>query len=491
MSEFLPVKSIYTGADVTALGEAASDDVMLAPGGGIKYPDGSVQLTANIPFRVNTTNDPSKPYPEWYNPLDGQWYPFTADQVEPPPPPVAYTLTAVATNLSAAFTITPAGDGVLQFGDGASEAANGSATHVYAAAGTYTAVFTPNVQRDPAVSTSVTTVDPPIVYAISATANYLTATFTITPAGDGNLNFGDGITEPANGTKAHTYAAAGAYTATFTPNNANDIPASTPITVTNPPPAQVSIDYMMVAGGGGGGTFGGGGGGGLVQSSAIFTGGLAYAITVGAGGGAGGQGGNGGDSSISNIGTAVGGGGGGYYNGFSGTAGSSGGSGGGGGHGDPSGQPGGGGVPGQGNNGGAVAAGQYGCGGGGGGAGGAGGVGEMSNSYGGAGGAGGQSYITGQFYSGGGGGYGGAGYGGFGGAGGSGGGGQGGDRSPSTPGGAGTGGGGGNGQNGGSGIVVLSIPTALYTGNATGGPAVSNIGDRTILQFTQSGTYTA
>jgi hypothetical protein len=47
MSEFLPVKSIYTGADVTALGEAASDDVMLAPGGGIKYPDGSIQITAS------------------------------------------------------------------------------------------------------------------------------------------------------------------------------------------------------------------------------------------------------------------------------------------------------------------------------------------------------------------------------------------------------------------------------------------------------------
>jgi hypothetical protein len=62
---------------------------------------------------------------------------------------------------------------------------------------------------------------------------------------------------------------------------------------------------------------------------------------------------------------------------------------------------------------------------------------------------------------------------------------------PSTPGVGSTGGGGGDNQSGGSGIVVLSIPTALYTGNATGGPAVSNVGDRTILQFTQSGTYTA
>jgi hypothetical protein len=46
MSEFLPVKSIYTGSDVTALGEASPTDVMLAPGGGIKFPDGSIQIKA-------------------------------------------------------------------------------------------------------------------------------------------------------------------------------------------------------------------------------------------------------------------------------------------------------------------------------------------------------------------------------------------------------------------------------------------------------------
>lgn len=46
MSEFLPVKSIYTGTEVTALGEAAPDDVMLSPDGGIKFPDGSIQLSA-------------------------------------------------------------------------------------------------------------------------------------------------------------------------------------------------------------------------------------------------------------------------------------------------------------------------------------------------------------------------------------------------------------------------------------------------------------
>ncbi len=46
MSEFLPVKPIYTGTDVVALGEASPDDVMLSPGGGIKFPDGSLQITA-------------------------------------------------------------------------------------------------------------------------------------------------------------------------------------------------------------------------------------------------------------------------------------------------------------------------------------------------------------------------------------------------------------------------------------------------------------
>lgn len=56
MSEFLPIKSIYTGADVTALGEAAPDDVMLAPDGGIKYPDGSVQLTAKEKVSVDAGN---------------------------------------------------------------------------------------------------------------------------------------------------------------------------------------------------------------------------------------------------------------------------------------------------------------------------------------------------------------------------------------------------------------------------------------------------
>jgi len=57
------------------------------------------------------------------------------------------------------------------------------------------------------------------------------------------------------------------------------------------------------------------------------------------------------------------------------------------------------------------------------------------------------------------------------------------------------GGGGGKqsrgGGNGGSGIVILSIPTAKYTGTTTGSPTVTTSGANTILKFTASGTYTA
>jgi hypothetical protein len=37
----------------------------------------------------------------------------------------------------------------------------------------------------------------------------------------------------------------------------------------------------------------------------------------------------------------------------------------------------------------------------------------------------------------------------------------------------------------------VSIPTARYTGQTTGSPIVTNVGDRTVLQFNQSGTYKA
>jgi hypothetical protein len=62
-----------------------------------------------------------------------------------------------------------------------------------------------------------------------------------------------------------------------------------------------------------------------------------------------------------------------------------------------------------------------------------------------------------------------------------------------------TGGGGGGGSSGlgtnsgagGSGVVILSIPTANYSGTTTGSPTVTTSGSNTILQFNSSGSYTA
>ena len=48
----------------------------------------------------------------------------------------------------------------------------------------------------------------------------------------------------------------------------------------------------------------------------------------------------------------------------------------------------------------------------------------------------------------------------------------------------------GNGANGGSGVVMLKIPTASYSGTTTGSPAVTTVGDYKIIRFTSSGSYT-
>jgi hypothetical protein len=254
-----------------------------------------------------------------------------------------------------------------------------------------------------------------------------------------------------------------------------------------------TASYLMVAGGGGGGSgqtgvnqgAGGGAGGYLSGSSLSLTVGTTYTVTVGAGGAAPSSsiGSNGTDSSITGLTTAVGGGGGGYS-----TNGAAGGSGGGGG-----GIIGTGGAAtsGQGSNGGNANGSSYG-----GGGGGAGAVGSSSN---GVGGIGLQSSITGTatYYAGGGGG-------GFGGsgspAGGLGGGGQGSNSGGTgqTAGTVNTGGGGGGGQGdgssgaaGGSGVVIISVPTANYSGTTSGSPTVTTSGSNTIMTFTASGSYTA
>jgi len=265
--------------------------------------------------------------------------------------------------------------------------------------------------------------------------------------------------------------------------------------------------YLSVAGGGGGGSSnstnsgGGGGAGGFITSSTSVTPSIVYTITIGAGGAgstsSGVNGSNGFNSVLSGTGittvTSVGGGGGGDNQ-----SGSSGGSGGGGGAG-PSTRAGGAGTSGQGNAGGSgLYSGAY-AGGGGGGAGNVGG--NATSTNGGNGGNGSASSISGSSvtYAGGGGGGTSSG-GGAGGTGGTGGGGTGGlGTSGATNGTANRGGGGGgvgfspagSGKNGGSGIVIISVPTANYSGITTGSPTVTTSGSNTIIQFNASGTYTA
>ena len=281
-------------------------------------------------------------------------------------------------------------------------------------------------------------------------------------------------------------------------------------------PGPYSIDFLVVAGGGGGGTnvAGGGGAGGYRASTQSVSVGTVITVTVGDGG-AGGftpnsvRGTSGSNSSISGSGlttiTSAGGGGGGTYD--INPTGLSGGSGGGGaaksiGTGGSGNTPST--SPSQGNNGGNGAAELNPSGypsGGGGGAGGV-GVNGISNGASGNGGVGTASSITGSSVTRAGGGGGGADNNALG-TGGTGGGGNGARVSPATSATAGTantGGGGGGGQSeggalagaaGGKGVVILSMPSANFSGTTTGSPTESTSGGNKILVFNGSGSYTA
>ena len=264
-----------------------------------------------------------------------------------------------------------------------------------------------------------------------------------------------------------------------------------------------AVDYLVVAGGGGSigavpfsaGYGAAGAGGYIYETNKTLQKGVNYIVTVGAGG-AGAPDGNSsgvkGEDSQFLTSIAVGG-------GLSGLSENNGGDGGSGGGARQSGS-GGAGTSGQGFAGGSGNGGDGGCGGGGASQAGF----SQSGNTGGAGGAGVSISITGTSitYAGGGGG------GGYnfsaGGNGGAGGGGNG--KGDNTPGGNGTpnlGGGGGAtggiasggsnvaGGSGGSGVVILRMPTANYSGTTTGSPTVTTDGTDTILTYTSSGTYTA
>lgn len=278
---------------------------------------------------------------------------------------------------------------------------------------------------------------------------------------------------------------------------------------TAPLPQFYTASYLVAAGGASGGSGngfvgqsgGGGGAGGLVTGTLSLQGGTTYTATVGGGGAsvpAAGIGINGSNSTFPGVTTAVGGG----YGG-GGTASGAGNGGSGGGAGGAIGAPGGTGTPGQGNAGGTGATGAPNYTGGGGG--GASAVGQNAQSAGGGvGGAGTASSITGTpaTYAGGGGGGTGGAPPSAGGAGGAGGGGaagvtwnDGGTAGTANTGGGGGGTGGAGGAKtsgaGGSGVVIISVPTANYSGTTTGSPTITTSGANTIIRYTASGTYTA
>ena len=255
--------------------------------------------------------------------------------------------------------------------------------------------------------------------------------------------------------------------------------------LTDSPPTYTA-DFLVIAGGGSGGYSsgsGGGaggyrnsfstetsGGGGSSETSLTFNPGTVYTVTVGAGGAAAtgaGRGNNGNDSSISGTGittiTSTGGGGG----GGNALGGNNGGSGGG---------AGGLGTANQGFNGGSA------------GNAGGGGAGEAGNTDGaGQGGDGVASSITGSSVTRGGGGGANTGGGGTGG---------GGSDYPNNDATANTGSGGawwngtGNSGSGGSGVVILRVPTANYSGTTTGSPTVTTDGSDKVIVFNASGSYT-
>ncbi len=291
-------------------------------------------------------------------------------------------------------------------------------------------------------------------------------------------------------------------------------------------PITYSVDFLVIAGGAsGGGNFRGGGGGaggyrnsystetsgggGSSEASLSFGLGTVYTVTVGAGGVGVAivDGTNGSNSSISGSGittiTSIGGGGGGQYNAANPTVGKSGGSGGGATQGATA-RSGGSGTANQGYAGGSSSGADNAIGAGGGGAGAVGfDAGTGSGGTDGDGGAGLASSITGSSVSraggGGSGSYNGLNYT----VGGTGGGGAGGRENPQTTAptagtvNTGSGGGGsaadnivGTGATGGSGVVILRMPTASYSGTTTGSPTVTTSGADTILVFTGSGSIT-
>jgi PKD repeat protein len=153
--------------------------------------------------------------------------------------------------LSVAFTGAPSGGAggytfAWAFGDGAASTAQ-SPTHLYGAAGTFTASFTVTDRVGATATATVTVVVAPSL-AATATASATQGDAPLGVAFSGGVtgglapytyswSFGDGASSPAQN-PSHTYGAAGSYHVVLTVTDANHVTVSaTPITiaVTAPP----------------------------------------------------------------------------------------------------------------------------------------------------------------------------------------------------------------------------------------------------------------
>ena len=471
---------------------------------------------------------------------DGAWIPCSAPAGIPSVSVTDVGTSRAYTSGAIAFTFTAGTNGGSPYGftalgqfSGSSYSSTTTSTTVTLAVGNPGSyVYTGTAYNgfgtspsSPSANVNVTTVPqaPTIGTATaSGSVNELTVTWTNGASGGKDVS-AITITPYLNGTTAATartaattsstsytftegqLTGASAYTFKIKATNANGDSLESSASNSATMPNFTAVNYLVVAGGGGGGgeTVGGGGGaGGLRSGTAYVNPGFVFTATVGSGG----AGTN--DSSLATKGAAssltgsgisisgTGGGRGGNYSG--GPAGSvvnggPGGSGGGGGDTARTGGTGneGGYSPVEGYNGGT--SGPQWSGGGGGGASAVGAT--PTTSDGGNGGAGASSSITGSAvtYAGGGGGCGDY----SGGTGGAGGGGNGGyGTSNGSAGTANTGGGGGgtrdnnngNGYAGGSGVVILSLPSAASS--TTGSPTATQNGGRYIYKFNGNGTLT-
>jgi PKD repeat protein len=195
---------------------------------GTSYADSTVRLALGGPFGVQVafTND-AKSSTEDRN--------LVVDQVRFTPVPsnrapvAAFGASAadLAVSVDASATTDPDGDALSyawDFGDGAT-AVGKTASHAYAAAGTYTVTLTASDSRlQGSASQAVTAVQPnrPPVAAFTASMDLLTATVDASASSDADgdalayaWDFGDGVT--ASGRSAsHAYAGAGPYTIVLT-----------------------------------------------------------------------------------------------------------------------------------------------------------------------------------------------------------------------------------------------------------------------------------